>query len=98
MNCVKTLLSHGADPNSKTKSGRTPLHIAAEQGNTKCLQLLMGYNAFIDCEDDTGATPIHLAKIYGNKYCVTFLEMSALLLNKKKARVDAAQRKKEHEN
>jgi len=68
------LLYHGADPNSKTRSGLTPAHIAAEHGNLDCLQLLIRYNASIDIEDNAGAIPEDIARVYGNENCVRLLE------------------------
>lgn len=76
LDCARLLLRHGADPNSRTRSGMTPAHLAAEKGDVKCLQLLMGYKASMDSEDNVGALPADIAKTYGNHCCVRFLEMS----------------------
>ena len=75
LKCVRLLLFHGADPNSRTRCGATAAHLAAERGNQDCLELLVKYNASIDIEDNVGAIPIDVARAYGNKHCVQYLEM-----------------------
>ena len=75
LKCIRLLLYHGADPNSRTSSGLTPAHIAAEQGNVDCLKLLKSYNASFEIEDNAGAIPIDIARVYGNDHCVRYLEI-----------------------
>jgi ankyrin repeat protein len=38
---VNVLLHHGANPNKKTRNGRTPLHLAAGTGNLKIVERLL---------------------------------------------------------
>ena len=56
------LITQGANPDISDKSGITPLHVAAEQGNTEiCVQLIKEANAHINAIDQHGATPLHYA-------------------------------------
>ena len=45
---VGTLLDAGADPNASTRSGETPLLVAAFSGNTKMVSLLLARGAKVD--------------------------------------------------
>ena len=45
---IKFLISKGANVNAKNKEGNTPLHSAAESGNTEIIDLLFANNAKIE--------------------------------------------------
>jgi ankyrin repeat protein len=52
---LKSLLCTIQDVNTKDKDGKTPLHCAAEQGNTNCLTLLLEKEACnINAQDKLG--------------------------------------------
>ena len=53
-NVVKVLLSYGADINSRCRRDRTPLIIAANDGDTKLIQFLIDNGANIDLVDRDG--------------------------------------------
>ena len=56
---IQTLLTFGADPNSRDDKGRTPLHWAAyRNGNPAVLQKLIEAGADIDAQDIKGRTPL----------------------------------------
>ena len=54
---VRQDLANGADVNAKTKSGTTPLHLAARKGNKVIAELLIESNADFDLWDKNGETP-----------------------------------------
>lgn len=56
---LEDLLKSGVGANSLDKNGRTPLHVAAAQGNLQSCQLLLRYGAS-GCElDRAGLSPAH---------------------------------------
>ena len=66
---VFLLISHGADVNIPDKSGITPLHVAAELGNSEiCIHLLKEGNAQVNAQDQHGATPLHYASYQGHRH------------------------------
>lgn len=53
------LLAAGANPNNSDAQGRTPLYIAASQGNEAACQLLLAHGALADFSGtEDGATPL----------------------------------------
>ena len=52
------------DINEKNCSGKTPLHIAAQEGFTNITDMLLEKSAKIE-KDNDGDTPLHLASLYG---------------------------------
>lgn len=58
---VWKLTERGADPNARTKTGDTPLHIAARTGGPVLIQHLLGCGADPALENDAGYTPLHRA-------------------------------------
>ena len=51
---ARTLLSLGANPNSKDKNNQTPLHIAVIQGNSSIIRLLRNAGADLTIRDSMG--------------------------------------------
>lgn len=62
---VQRLLELGADVGTRTPWGYTPLHLAAERGNTEILQLLLTAGAEVDAVAPDGFTPLLLAEHAG---------------------------------
>ena len=59
---VRTLLAHGANPNSRSETERTPLLIAASYpGTVDVLRLLLDRGADLRAQDRGGATALSLA-------------------------------------
>ena len=72
---VSTLLSEGADVNTKqTSYGLTPLIIAARHGHTEVARTLLAHQAHIDTQDTLlGMTALMEAAMGGNKDLVLLL-------------------------
>ncbi len=59
---VITLLKHGADPNSVSQSGDTPLMLAAEEGSFAAVEVLLANGADPECRDPSGRTALAIAQ------------------------------------
>ena len=70
------LLVSGADVNIKTKAqAKTPLHYAAQEGNTPIAEILIRYGA--DVNNSSGLlpiTPLDYAKSFGHTQTIRLLE------------------------
>ncbi len=58
---VKYLLAIELDPNGKNKSGRTPLHLAAQQHQEQVVPILLQHGASLTTKDNQGEMPVDLA-------------------------------------
>jgi ankyrin repeat protein len=67
---AKKLVARGADVN---KTGWTPLHYAATQGQLAVMDLLLENHAYIDAESPNGTTPLMMAAHYGTPAAVKLL-------------------------
>ena len=71
---LQYLIENGSDGFSKTKDGRSCLHIAAEQGDLNiCRMLLKNYNFVIHETDDAGLTVLHSAALGGDLALLQYL-------------------------
>lgn len=62
--CAKLLLDHGADVRVAVGAARsTPLHLAAEDGNSDCVRLLLDAGADPNVASRRRQTPLHLAAL-----------------------------------
>jgi len=64
------MVKKGADVN---KTGWTPLHYAASNGNVSVIKLLIENYAYIDAESPNGTTPLMMASMYGTPEAVKLL-------------------------
>jgi len=67
---ARRLIARGADVN---KTGWTPLHYAATQGDVAVIQLLLDESAYIDAESPNGSTPLMMAAMYGTPESAKYL-------------------------
>lgn len=58
---TKLLLDYGAEVDGRCEKQRTPLHWAAEWGNTLTVPILLEHKADIEAKDSAGRTPLHAA-------------------------------------
>jgi ankyrin repeat protein len=65
---IKMLLEHGADVNSKTSDGDTPLHAlmhsCTKLPDTSVIQLFLQHGANVNAQNHRGWTPLHSAAFY----------------------------------
>ncbi|KAK3926707.1 L-asparaginase [Frankliniella fusca] len=55
---LAALIDAGADPAAATMEGRTPLHVAAYEGNLEAVRLLLQHGARVHVKDRFGRTPL----------------------------------------
>jgi len=58
---VQRYLDEGGDPNRRTETGQTLLHIAADNGEIDIVGLLLARGADVNARGFHGYTPLHLA-------------------------------------
>ena len=71
---IMLLISRGANADIPDRSGITPLHVAAELGNTAvCIHLLEDRKARVNALDQHGATALHYARYQGHRHVAELL-------------------------
>ncbi len=74
---AEILLAAGADPNTPTNLGNTPLHIAAYRGRVRACKLLLESGADLTRRNNDGETAEMLAERFGNREVVSLLRQPA---------------------
>jgi ankyrin repeat protein len=67
----------------KESAGRTPLHVAAENGRTEIATLLLASKADLNAKNSDGYTPLHIAAAFGYKDMVKLLVANKADINAK---------------
>ena len=70
---VTLLIDAGADVNATTKSGQTPLILAAQNGHDKVVELLLGAGANVKAVNTRGASALFMAAQEGHDKAVKLL-------------------------
>jgi ankyrin repeat protein len=81
---AKVLLAHSANPNLRDGKGKTPLHVAAEDGSREVARVLLAHGAKTSIADERGKTPIEAASDGYSDYC---WEVSELFVANRAARI-----------
>ncbi|XP_046367433.2 ankyrin repeat domain-containing protein 66-like [Haliotis rufescens] len=84
---IRLLLEHGAKASSRTETGWTPAHCAAETGKLTSLRALHNANIPIDRKDKYGDTPLRIATIYNHKDCIKYLKQAEAELKERRDRL-----------
>uniref|UniRef100_A0A8C2H5X9 Uncharacterized protein n=1 Tax=Cyprinus carpio TaxID=7962 RepID=A0A8C2H5X9_CYPCA len=71
--CLELLIANRANINSKSKDGKTPLHMAAIHGRYSRSQAIIQNGAEIDSEDENGNSPLHIAARHGHELLINTL-------------------------
>lgn len=80
MECVRLLLEHCDTRlvNLQTFNGRTPLHLAAESGQSDMISALLQHGARLDLYDDNHISPLFVAAEMGNYDSLKILVQAAV--------------------
>ena len=70
---VNALIAAGADVNSSTKSGWSPMHVAAACGSGASVKALIKAGANVNAMTGSGITPLQMARQYGSEEAVKAL-------------------------
>ena len=77
MKTTELLIAKGADVNTMTNTGLTPLHVAALKGHMEIAELLIAKGADVNAKENEKGnrwrTPLHYAAIRGEKEIVELL-------------------------
>ncbi len=89
MDIATTLLEYGAETNSESKAGFTPLHLSSQEGHTDMSTLLIDHKADSNHGAKNGLTPLHLCSQEDRVNVASILvNHSATIDTKTKVRLD----------
>ena len=71
---ISRLLNRGYSPNIADSLGRTPLMLAAGNGNPNTISVLLWHGANVSAKDSSGATALHYAANAQNSHFPTFFK------------------------
>ncbi|CAI9590316.1 unnamed protein product, partial [Staurois parvus] len=81
--CLKVMLTHGADVSAQDLSGHTALHLSVKHNHIECVKRLLQSKCPTECTDNGGRTCVHYAAAYGNLPMLQLLCDNKCLLNVK---------------
>ena len=70
---ARYLLAQGANVDARSKAKQTPLHLAAQRGDTAMINILMAHHADPNPLDREGHTPADLAALHHHQQTVKLL-------------------------
>lgn len=91
---LKRLVSFGLDLNGADYDGRTPLHLAAAEGQEEAVRYLLRKGVALEPTDRWGNTPLDDAERHSHKAVAKLLHQEKLGSNGKVARTQASRRRK----
>lgn len=80
----KLLERDGACVNTKDEEKKTPLHLAAEEGNIKCVKVLLQHKAALNELDHKDFTPLMYAMVKQHHDIVTLLILKGAIIQSNK--------------
>ena len=83
MDIATTLLEYGAQTNSESKAGFTPLHLSAQEGHTDMSTLLIEHQADANYQAKNGLTPLHLCSQEDRVNCAAILVKNSAQVSSK---------------
>ena len=95
--CLKVLLTAGADKDCATSFGWTPLIASARNGTEKCIKILLDAGADTATKDGKGKTALDHAKEKGHASIVALLESPDRTINLLRQKLAAAEAALERE-
>ena len=94
--CVKYLITKGANLNCQNYEGTTPVHKAASEGMEDCLTLLLDEGAEVESLDSRSDSALDLARLWGKRKCARIIQSKLwdnLKLNEELLKVKAKKMK-----
>ena len=73
INDIRHFIANGANVNTPTKNGRTPVYFAAQNGHVHCIEVLVANGADVNTPNKWGQTPVSAAEEYRHGDCVKIL-------------------------
>ena len=70
---ARLLLDNGANANARSKTGLTPLHLAAEGNHIEVAELIVSYRGDVRATDKSGTTPLMAAAAAGRAEATRYL-------------------------
>ena len=67
------ITTHAEDVNAKCYDGRTPLHVASEEGRVDLVRVLLDHGAHVNSQGEANWLPLHSASYEGNHKIVQLL-------------------------
>ena len=69
----RLIMTHAEDVNAKCYDGRTPLHVASEEGHVDAVRVLLDHGVRVNSQDSLNWTPLHFASWKANLNVVQLL-------------------------
>ncbi|KAF1564031.1 Ankycorbin, partial [Eudyptes schlegeli] len=81
--CLRIMVTHGADVTAQDGAGHSALHLAAKNSHPDCIKMLLQSKCPADSTDNSGKTALHYAAVCGCLQAVQLLCEHKCLINVK---------------